>query len=131
MPNKKKNQNAKQVKEPVSIEEVEPVAEEIVAVPDESIPEEVIIEEVTSNKEIEQIIANTEMEQIKECPVCKSDNGYISKSKVRGFYIHTYSFKGEKADDDDVSSIQEKTGKRVFCARCGSCIRKHKQKSIY
>ncbi|XZI52491.1 hypothetical protein ACSXD3_06305 [Clostridium perfringens] len=59
--------------------------------------------------------------KMKECPYCKSDEGYFFRSSYRGTYHERYNFNGEI--DEDIHDIHSDTvykqGKIAYCRNCG------------
>ncbi|EOU2044929.1 hypothetical protein C4D43_09685 [Clostridium perfringens] len=58
---------------------------------------------------------------MKECPYCKSDEGYFFRSSYRGKYHERYNFDGEL--DEEMGDIHDnaiyKQGKIAYCKNCG------------
>ncbi|MDU5491456.1 MAG: hypothetical protein E6094_00625 [Clostridium perfringens] len=58
---------------------------------------------------------------MKECPYCKSDEGYFFRSSYRGTYHERYNFNGEIAEEsgDIHDHATYKQGKIAYCRKCG------------
>jgi len=60
-----------------------------------------------------------ENDNMKECPYCGSDDGYYTKSSVRGTVIMRSKFDGSDSENGDMYDyLTHKYGKTAYCLGC-------------